>query len=255
MVTLNEDKNTVIRVKDLSVGYQDSVILHDISFEVPKGEVFVIMGGSGCGKTTLLKTIIGLIAPVKGKVFFGKNDFWGIGPEEQIGIMRTFGVLYQGAALWSSLTIEENVALPLQMFTNLSSQQIKEVVSLKLALVGLSGFEDFYPEQISGGMRKRAGIARAIALDPKILFLDEPTAGLDPLNARMLDDLVRQLTDVLRVTVIMVTHDLESIFAVGDEVIFLDAETKTMIASGNPKELLRNCKDSRVINFLTPRRS
>ena len=255
MVTLNEDKNTVIRVKDLSVGYQDSVILHDISFEVPKGEVFVIMGGSGCGKTTLLKTIIGLIAPVNGKVFFGQSDFWGIGPEEQIGIMRTFGVLYQGAALWSSLTIEENVALPLQMFTNLSSQQIKEVVSLKLALVGLSGFEDFYPEQISGGMRKRAGIARAIALDPKILFLDEPTAGLDPLNARMLDDLVRQLTDVLRVTVIMVTHDLESIFAVGDEVIFLDAETKTMIASGNPKELLRSCKDSRVINFLTPRRS
>jgi len=241
----------VIEVRNLDIGYGDEVVMRNLNFSVQKGGIFVIMGGSGCGKSTLLKVIIGLKEPFAGKVMYGDMSFWDADPAEQLRIMRSFGILYQSGALWSSLTLAENIALPLEMYTDLSPKQIREVVSLKLALVGLSGFEDFYPAEISGGMRKRAGLARAMALDPDILFFDEPSAGLDPVSARLLDDLIVQLCDTLGTTVVMVTHELTSIFAVGNDSVFLDAEAKTMIASGDPKELLKQSDDPRVIEFLT----
>ena len=241
----------VIEVRDLDVGYGDEPVLHNINFSVRKGDTFIVMGGSGCGKSTLLKAIIGLKQPSAGKVIYADVSFWDADPDKQLKIMRRFGILYQGGALWSSLTLSENVALPLEMFTDLPLEQIREIVSLKLALVGLSGFEDFYPAEISGGMRKRAGLARAMALDPDILFFDEPSAGLDPVSARHLDNLIIQLGDTLGSTVVMVTHELASIFAVGNNSIFLDAQAKTIIASGSPKQLLKESNDPRVIEFLT----
>jgi len=241
----------VIEVFNLDIGYGDEVIMRNLNFSVHKGEAFIIMGGSGCGKSTLLKVIIGLKEPLAGKVMYEDISFWDADPLQQLGIMRRFGVLYQGGALWSSLTLAENIALPLEMYTDLSQQRIREVVSLKLALVGLSGYEDFYPAEISGGMRKRAGLARAMALDPDILFFDEPSAGLDPLSARLLDDLIVQLCDTLGTTVVMVTHELTSIFTVGNNSIFLDAQAKTMIAAGDPKQLLKQSNDPRVVEFLT----
>jgi phospholipid/cholesterol/gamma-HCH transport system ATP-binding protein len=251
---MNNDRaisKTVIEVSNLDIGYGDEIVLRNLNFSVHKGDIFVVMGGSGCGKSTLLKAIIGLKEPSAGKVIYGDVSFWDASPAEQLKIMRRFGILYQGGALWSSLTLSENVALPLEMYTDLSPKQIREVVSLKLALVGLSGFEDFYPAEISGGMRKRAGLARAMALDPDILFFDEPSAGLDPISARLLDDLIVQLCDTLGATVVMVTHELASIFAVGNNSIFLYAEAKTMVASGDPKQLLKQSNDPRVIEFLT----
>lgn len=241
----------VIEVVDLEVGYGDNVVMRNLNFCVRKGDIFVIMGGSGCGKSTLLKAIVGLKEPSAGKVMYGDVSFWDADPSQQLAIMRSFGILYQGGALWSSLTLAENIALPLEIYTDLSPTQIREVVSLKLALVGLSGYEDFYPSEISGGMRKRAGLARAMALDPDILFFDEPSAGLDPLSARLLDDLILQLCDTLRATVVMVTHELASIFAVGNNAVFLDTQAKTIIACGDPKQLLKQSNDPRVVKFLT----
>jgi phospholipid/cholesterol/gamma-HCH transport system ATP-binding protein len=209
------------------------------------------MGQSGCGKSTLLKALIGLMEPQAGEVLYNGVNFWAQDEMAQQNIMRGFGVLYQGGALWSSFTLEENVALPLQLYSKLSVNQIQETVESKLALVGLSGYADFYPEQISGGMRKRVALARAIALDPEIIFLDEPSAGLDPVNSRMLDDLILHLRDTLGTTIVVVSHELASIFAVGDKAAFLDVETKSMTAIGSPKELLANSKDSRVTQFLT----
>ena len=241
----------IIEVHDLDLGYDDYVVMRDLNFSVRKNDIFVIMGASGCGKSTLLKALIGLNQPLKGKVLYDGTDFWGVDEEQQLNIMRRFGVLYQGGALWSSLTLGENVALPLEIYSKLSPDQIQEMAALKLSLVGLNGYEDFYPSEISGGMRKRAGLARAIALDPDIIFFDEPASGLDPINARMLDDLILQLRDILGATIIVVTHELASIFAVGNNSIFLDQESKTMIASGDPKDLLNNSNDQRVIQFLT----
>ena len=243
--------NPIIEAVGLNIGYGDVVVMRDLAFSVRKGDIFVIMGGSGCGKSTLLKALIGLKEPLAGKVMYGGASFWDVDAAAQLAIMRRFGVLYQGGALWSSLTLAENVALPLEMYTDLSPKQIQEVVSLKLALVGLAGYEEFYPSEISGGMRKRAGLARAMALDPDILFFDEPSAGLDPISARLLDDLILQLSDTLGATVVMVTHELASIFAVGNNSIFLDAHTKRMIASGHPKQLLKESNDPRVVEFLT----
>lgn len=241
----------VIKVRDLELNYGDYPVMAGVNFEVNKGEIFVIMGVSGCGKSTLLKALIGLKEPDKGEVLYGRENFWGKDEQEQQFIMRRFGVLYQGGALWSSLTLGENIALPLQLYSRLSAGQVKDAVELKLGLVGLSGYADFYPSEISGGMRKRAGLARAIALDPEIIFFDEPSAGLDPLSAKMLDDLILQLRETVGATIVVVTHELASIFAIGDNSILLDAETKTMIAEGNPKDLLANSRDSRVIEFLT----
>jgi len=209
------------------------------------------MGGSGCGKSTLLKHLIGLKAPAKGEVLFNGQSLWSAAPEEREKMMRCFGILYQRGALWSSLTLAENVALLLEQYTDLSPNQIRELASLKLALVGLAGVEDYYPSEISGGMQKRAGLARAMALDPEILFLDEPSAGLDPINAKLLDNLILELRDSLGATIVVVTHELPSIFAIGTNSVFLDSETKTMIAQGNPKELLAESTDPKVRQFLT----
>lgn len=248
---MEESVNAVIQVKDLDLSYDDYVVMRNLNFSVNKGDIFIMMGSSGCGKSTLLKALIGLKQPQAGEVLYNGVSFWAQDEIAQQNIMRGFGVLYQSGALWSSFTVEENVALPLQLYSNLSASQIREVVELKLALVGLSGYADFYPAQISGGMRKRAALARAIALDPEIIFFDEPSAGLDPISSRMLDDLILQLRDTLKATIVIVSHELASIFAVGDKAVFLDTESKSMITMGAPKELLANSKDARVIQFLT----
>jgi phospholipid/cholesterol/gamma-HCH transport system ATP-binding protein len=244
-------KNTHIEVQDLTMAYGDFVVMRDLNFTIGKGEVFIIMGGSGCGKSTLLRHLIGLMPPAKGKVLYDGESFWDAEPQERDRMMKRFGVLYQSGALWSSMTLAENVSIPLEEYTDLSSSQIKELVSLKLSLVALAGFEEFYPSEISGGMRKRAGLARAMALDPDILFFDEPSAGLDPVSARRLDDLILELKDSLGTTVVVVTHELASIFAIGDNSVFLDPDTRTMLATGNPKTLLAESKDPRIHTFLT----
>jgi phospholipid/cholesterol/gamma-HCH transport system ATP-binding protein len=238
-------------VRDLDVGYGSFVVQKNLGFEVGRGKIFVIMGGSGCGKSTVLRVMIGLLPPLRGDVVFGGRNLWRSDDDDRARVTRRFGVVYQGGALWSSMTLAQNVSLPLGEFTDLTAAQIREVASLKLALVGLAGFEDFYPSQISGGMQKRAGLARAMALDPDILFLDEPSAGLDPMSARRLDDLILELRDSLGSTVVVVTHELASIFAIGDDSVFLDPETRTMIARGNPKTLLTESTIPKVQAFLT----
>lgn len=240
-----------IIVQDLTVAYGSSIILRDLTFTVNRGDIFIIMGGSGGGKSTILRSMVGLLPPVKGHVIYDGQSFWSVGPEEQRGIMKNFGVLYQSGALWSSLTLAENIALPLQQYTNLNKRQIRDIVSLKLSLVGLTGFDDYYPAEISGGMKKRAGLARAMALDPEILFFDEPSAGLDPVSAHLLDELIIELRDSLGATIVVVTHELASIFAIGNNSVFLDVDTKTMIAAGDPRKLLAESNDVKVINFLT----
>jgi phospholipid/cholesterol/gamma-HCH transport system ATP-binding protein len=244
------EREAHITVRNLDMAYGDFVIQRNLNFTIRRGEVFVIMGGSGCGKSTLLKHLVGLMRPARGDVLLGGEDFWRADPERQRLLMRRFGILYQSGALWSSMTLAENVGLPLGEFTDLASKEILRIASLKLALVGLKGFEDFYPSEISGGMRKRAGLARAMALDPEILFFDEPSAGLDPISSRLLDDLILELRDSLGATIAVVTHELPSIFAIGDNSVFLDADTKTMIAQGNPKTLRDECPDPKVRNFL-----
>jgi phospholipid/cholesterol/gamma-HCH transport system ATP-binding protein len=241
----------VIQVNHLDMGYGSFVLMRDLNFTVNRGDIFIIMGGSGCGKSTLLKVLIGLLAPLGGEVRYNGVSFWETEPSERERIMTQFGILYQSSALWSSMTLAENVALPLQQYTKLGPSQIQELASLKLALVGLAGFEDYYPSEISGGMKKRAGLARAMALDPDILFFDEPSAGLDPISARLLDDLILELRDSLGSTVVIVTHELASIFAVGNNSVYLDVNTRTMTAGGDPKKLLAESKDPTVRKFLT----
>jgi phospholipid/cholesterol/gamma-HCH transport system ATP-binding protein len=240
-----------IAVADLTMAYGSDVIQRDLTFDVRRGEIFIIMGGSGCGKSTLLRHLIGLISPAKGDIRYDGVSFTAAEPEERKNTLRRFGVLYQKGALWTSMTLAENVALPLKEFTDLTPAQIREVVSLRLALVGLAGFEEFYPSEISGGMQKRAALARAMALDPDILFFDEPSAGLDPVTSRRLDDLILEIRDSLGATIVVVTHELPSIFAIGDNAVYLDMETKTMIAQGNPRTLRDTATDPKVHAFLT----
>jgi phospholipid/cholesterol/gamma-HCH transport system ATP-binding protein len=240
-----------IVVRDLTMAYGSFVIQRDLAFTIRRGDIFIIMGGSGCGKSTLLRHLIGLNRPARGEVLIDGESLWTASPEEQERIKRRFGVLFQSGGLWSSMTLAENVALPLEAYTDLSPAQIREVVSLKLALVGLAGFDAYYPSEISGGMQKRAGLARAMALDPDILFFDEPSAGLDPISSRRLDELILELRDSLGATVVVVTHELPSIFTIGNNSVFLDAETKTMIASGDPKVLRDSSPDPRLREFLT----
>jgi phospholipid/cholesterol/gamma-HCH transport system ATP-binding protein len=239
-----------IRIEQLEMRYGDFLIQKDLTFTINRGDIFVIMGGSGCGKSTLMKHLIGLQRPAAGKVFYGDVDFWAAAEQDQQRIMRTIGILYQQGALWSSLTLAENIAVPLEEYTDLPAATIRELASFKLALVGLAGFEDYYPSEISGGMRKRAGLARAMALDPEILFFDEPSAGLDPLSAKLLDDLILELCRSLNTTVVIVTHELASIFAIGSNSVYLDAETKTMIAQGHPTYLRDHAADPTVRRFL-----
>ncbi len=240
-----------IDVRDLTMAYGSFVIQKDLNFQVRRGDIFIIMGGSGCGKSTLLKVMVGLKSPAKGDVFYDGESFWECGLAEREKLMRKFGVMYQSGALWSSMTLAENIGLPLGEYTDLSPASIRELASLKLALVGLAGFEDYYPSEISGGMQKRAGVARAMALDPEILFFDEPSAGLDPLSARLLDDLILELADSLKTTMVVVTHELASIFTIGNNSVFLDPDTKTQLATGDPKQLREESPVPKIRSFLT----
>lgn len=239
-----------ITIRDLTMAYGSFVVMKNLNFTIDRGDIFIIMGGSGCGKSTLMKIMVGLKEPAKGQVLYNDLSFWEADLSARKNIMKHIGILYQYGALWSSMTLAENIAFPIEEYTDLDHNEIWELVSLKLAMVGLSGFEGFYPSEISGGMRKRAALARAIALDPDILFFDEPSAGLDPVSAKRLDDLILELRDSLGATIIVVTHELASIFAIGNNSIFLDPETKTMIAEGNPRMLLENSRDPKVLNFL-----
>jgi phospholipid/cholesterol/gamma-HCH transport system ATP-binding protein len=244
-----------IEVRHLTMAYGDVVVMRDLNFTIPRGAVFVIMGGSGSGKSTLLRHMVGLLEPADGEVLYEGTCFSKADPGEREAVLRRFGVLYQGGALWSSMTLAENISLPLSQFTDLSPAEIREIASLKLSLVGLKGFEDFYPSEISGGMNKRAGLARAIALDPEIVFFDEPSAGLDPISSSLLDDLILDLNDSLGATIVVVSHELASIFRIASDSILLDGESHTMIARGNPKDLLEHSQDPRVVRFLSRRSS
>jgi phospholipid/cholesterol/gamma-HCH transport system ATP-binding protein len=240
-----------IEIRDLTMAYGSFVVMRDIQAQIRRGEVFVIMGGSGCGKSTLLRHMIGLKAPAQGEILYEGVPFWGSDAAARQQKLRTFGVLFQGGALWSSMTLAENIGLVLGEFTEYSGTDIRELAQLKLALVGLKGFEDHYPAEISGGMCKRAGLARALALDPDVLFFDEPSAGLDPISARSLDELILQLRDSLGATFVVVSHDLASIFTIADNALFLDAGTRTVRAQGNPRDLLAQSTDPAVREFLT----
>jgi phospholipid/cholesterol/gamma-HCH transport system ATP-binding protein len=242
-----------IEVEHLKCGYEDSVVLNDVSFTVKRGEIFFIIGGSGCGKSTLLRHMVGLHRPISGNVKFFGAPFTSADLATRRAMLRTVGMLFQGGALWTSLTLRENVALPLQEYTTLNRREIEELATLKLAQVGLTGFEDYYPAEISGGMKKRAGLARAMALDPALLFFDEPSAGLDPVTSRKLDELIVQLRETFGTTIVVVSHELASIFGIADRVIMLDREEKGIIAEGPPKTLALNSTDPRVSEFLQRR--
>ncbi len=240
-----------ISVSDLTMAYGGRVVMQDLNFQVRRGEIFVIMGGSGSGKSTLLKTLIGLKKPTRGAILFDGEDFVEADEKARKGIRRRMGVLYQNGALWSGLTLAENVALPIEEFTTLGAEAIAEVVSFKLALVGLRGFESLYPVEISGGMRKRAALARAVALDPEVLFFDEPSSGLDPITASRLDDLILQIRSCFGTTIVVVSHDLASIFKIADRALFLDMEQKTMTALGSPVALRDDPPSDEIRRFLT----
>lgn len=245
-----ERQDVAISIKNLSMAYGDFVIQRNLNFSIKTGEIFIIMGDSGSGKSTLLRHMIGLQRPADGEILYGDVSFWDLSGDERRQYSRKFGVLYQSGALWSSMTLAENTALPLREHTDYPESAIRDLVSFKLALVGLAGFEDFYPSEISGGMRKRAGLARAMALDPEILFFDEPSAGLDPISSKRLDDLILELRDSLGSTIVVVTHELASIFTIADNAVFVDADAKTQTALGNPTWLRDNPPNSKVGEFL-----
>jgi phospholipid/cholesterol/gamma-HCH transport system ATP-binding protein len=238
-----------IRVERLTLAFRDFVVMRDLDFSIDRGSIFFVVGGSGAGKSTLLRALIGLMVPVEGQIYYSGERFLGQSPTERERTLRRFGVLFQGGALFGAMTLAENVGLPLSQFTGLRKAEVRELSKLKLAMVGLRGFEDFYPQAISGGMAKRAGLARAMALDPQILFLDEPSAGLDPISSRRLDELIVQLRDSLGATVVIVSHELGSILGIGDDCIFLDAETRTIAAKGPPRLLHDHAPTPRVEEF------
>ena len=244
-----------IEVRDLGMGYGERVIQKDLNFRIHRGEIFVIMGPSGCGKSTLLNHMVGLRRPRCGEILYSGSSFWNLDDAARSLLQRRFGVLYQSGALWSSMTLAENVALPLEEYTDLPPARIRDIVRYKLALVSLGGFEDYYPSEISGGMRKRAGLARAMALDPEILFFDEPSAGLDPVTSRSLDDLILEIRSSFGTTVVVVTHELSSIFAIADRAVFLDPVSRTQSALGAPRDLLANPPNDEVHAFLTRNRT
>ena len=239
-----------VEVEGLECRYGDTVVLRGISFAVREGELFFIIGGSGCGKTTLLRHLIGLLRPAQGAVRYHGEDFTNADVATRRNLLKTVGVLYQNSALWSSMTLRENVALPLEQYTALNRRERDEIVALKLAQVGLAGFEDYGPVELSGGMRKRAGLARALALDPRIVFFDEPSSGLDPVISRKLDALILQIRETLGTTMVIVSHELASIYTLADRVIMLDRDAQGVIAEGRPQDLADTSGDPRVREFL-----
>ena len=245
----------ILAMNDVTLAFGPKIIQSNIDLTVRKGSIFAVMGGSGCGKSTLLKSMIGLLRPKTGSFHVGGQDYWAGSDADRTELNHRFGVLFQSGALWSSMTVGENVALPLQMFTKLDARAIRRLVELKLALVGLLDAIDLTPSEISGGMRKRAGLARALALDPDILFFDEPSAGLDPITSARLDDLILNLRDGLDATIVIVSHELPSLFTIADDGIFLDAIAKRPIAHGSPRDLRDNCDDPQVHAFMNRQRN
>ncbi len=241
----------MIEVKDLTMGYGNFILQQHADFTINKGDIFIIMGGSGCGKSSMLRVLTGLLPPLSGDVIIDGTNIAQASSSQLEEIRKKSGILYQSGALFSSMTLAENIALPLQQYSSYSTAEIKELASLKLSLVGLAGFDDFYPSEISGGMKKRAGLARALALDPEIVYFDEPSAGLDPISSRNLDDLIIEINRSLGTTIVVVTHELASIFAIGTNSIFLDPMSKSILAKGNPHDILKNPPNSEVLEFLT----
>ncbi|HZZ19310.1 MAG TPA: ATP-binding cassette domain-containing protein [Opitutaceae bacterium] len=248
-----QDAIPAIEVKGLECSYEETTVLKDVSFKVRQGEIFFIIGGSGCGKTTLLRNLVGLIRPVAGEVLFNGRSFTSADSSNRRDMLKTFGMLFQSGALWTSLTLAENIALPLEEYTRLPPDEIRNIAAFKLAQVGLTGFETHYPSEISGGMRKRAGLARALALDPSIVFFDEPSAGLDPVSARLLDELIVQIRDTFGTTIVIVSHDVDSIFGIADRAIMLDRAAQGIIAEGRPSDLAEKSSNPKVVEFLTRR--
>jgi phospholipid/cholesterol/gamma-HCH transport system ATP-binding protein len=244
-----DKQEPVITVEGLTVRYGDNMVLDNVSFEVYKGEIFIIAGGSGCGKSTLLKHIIGLETPQSGRIVINGVDTTNIDDKEMEKLRKNIGMLFQGSALFGSMTIGENVALPLTEFTDLSQHAMNLIVKMKLGMVDLSGYEDHFPSELSGGMKKRAGVARAMSLEPAMLFLDEPSAGLDPVTTAELDMLIKKINAGIGTTMVIVTHELETIFNVAHRIIMLDKETKGIIAEGDAKELKEHSQNRRVRNF------
>ena len=239
-----------LNLTKLTVYYGSLKAVNNVNLNLPCGDLCCLLGPSGCGKSTLLKSMTGLLQPADGMVKVDGQNLWSGSHSERKKILRKFGVLFQGGALWSSMTVLENVCLPLQIHTSLSECDYEEIGRYKLNLVGLSGFENFSPSELSGGMRKRAGLARAMVLDPKVLFFDEPSAGLDPLNSRHLDDLINELKESLGITFVVVSHELASIFEIADDSIFLEADSKELIAQGIPQDLLNDDTQPKVQEFL-----
>jgi len=250
---MTAEPTPAIEVTELACAYEDRKVLEGVSFRVRPAEIFFVVGATGAGKTTLLRNLVGLAAPVHGEVRFNGRPFTGADPAERREMLKTFGLSFQGGALWTSLTLRENISLPLEEYTRLPKDEIARISAFRLSQVGLSGFEDYYPAEISGGMKKRAGLARALALDPTIVFFDEPSAGLDPVTARNLDRLILDIRDTFGTTIVIVSHDVDSILGIADRLIMLDTDTRGIIAEGPPDALIAGPTNPKVLEFLTRR--